>query len=46
LPAVTAGLFVARGVNLLLTAQLFGGFVAMLAALALFGAVLNSRRLV
>lgn len=37
LPAIAAGLFVARGADLMLTAQLFAGLVALLAGLALFG---------
>lgn len=43
LPSIIAGLFVARGADLMLTAQLFGGFVATLALFALVGGALRRR---
>jgi MFS family permease len=44
LPAVIAGLFLAKGAALLLTAQGFAGFVALSAGLALAGRLLSFRR--
>jgi hypothetical protein len=43
LPAIAAGLFVARGGELALTAELFGGVIAGLAVLALLGEVLHRK---
>ena len=43
-PAIIAGLIVACGADLMLTAQAFGGFVALMAGLALVGQMMNRAR--